>query len=296
MNWLHNPTYTCLVATALVAAGCSEYPCLDESTTHEIPSIPFTYGDRVRYSYWFEDGAQRVTFERDQIPETTRGAVLVHVEGKDPGGLVGATGWAADVTDDTGSRAYLVPMAMPRAASYAAWAGEWAATWLATRATTTMQQIDAEQTMRDALDPEKLAEDVKEEPEEPRNEPAHGVTDIREQLRDQGISLDGLKLGRALRVVGARQPLPRDFGLSVDVHPIWVFVTPDCGACDAATKWLDHAGIGYHAMLVSDPTNAKTLHTLSQRAGIKEPALPTLWNHDKLLRGFDAAAWSKELK
>lgn len=295
-----------------VLAGCSEFPCLDEATIHVIPPIEFSYGDRVRYTYWFEDGAQRVTFEREQIPENGRGSVLVHVEGKTPGGLHGATGWAADVREEEGSRAHLVPMALPRTAAYASWTASWRSSWVATKAGILIEHALASDELPDEfevesdddradLDPEKLLATLK--PEKDEESAAVEVPDgdnvpgrLREQLEGKGLSIASLRLTRALRVVGAREPFPRDFGLSLDVHPIWVFVTPDCDACDAATKWLDDQGLGYHAMLLSDPTNKKTLSALGAQAKIEKAAVPTLWMPGQLIRGFDKKVWSEELK
>lgn len=300
-----------IVALSLTAVSCSEFECSDESTTHYIAPVEFGYNERVRYTYWFEDGAQRVTFDRDEIPINGRGAVLVHVQNKTSGGLHGATGWAADVSDDLGARAAYVPMAIPRAAAHTAWAGGWMSSWVGTRAAVLVEEINAAASAKavrdqaaepdgDPLDPEMLLKTLKSGGDEDEVAPApkntNAPANLRDQLRQQGISIDSLKMGRALRVVGARQPLPRDFGLSLDVHPIWLFVTQDCDACDEAIAWLDKNGHGYHAMLISDPTNATTLRGLSTRAGIEKPAVPTLWKHGQLLRGFDAKTWAKELR
>ncbi len=310
MNSLSERTVTLLLA-ALSLAGCSEFPCEAEATSHYIAPVTFSYAERARYTYWFEDGAQRVTFDRDQIPITARGAVLVHVENKTSGGLHGATGWAADVTDDLGSRAAYVPMAVPRAAAFSAWSGSWMSSWVATRTGVLVEEIAAGAVTQDALDeannpesnaldPEVLLATLKAGGKEDRVDKApdnpNAPPDLRKELQRQGISLDSLKLGRALRVVAARQPLPRDFGLSLDVHPTWVFVSQDCEACVEALDWLDQSGHRYHAMLVSDPTNAKTLRALSTRAGVDQAAVPTLWKHGSLIRGFDTKLWSQEMK
>ena len=202
---------------ALLTVGCSEFPCEDEATLHMIPPIEFGYEDRVRYTYWFEDGAQRITFERDQIPEDGRGAVLVHVEGKTAGGLHGAAGWAADVTDDGGASAHFVPMAIPRAAAYVAWVGAWRASWLKTKSSVLAEEILAADAVREelgydeeadddgALDPERLLAALKPE----KGEESVGVkvrddpsvpTSLRKQLGEQGISINALKLTDSLTI------------------------------------------------------------------------------------------------
>lgn len=300
----------------LSLAGCSEFVCLDESTTHRIPTVRFEYGDKVRYTYWFEDGAQRVTFEHEAIPDVGRTSVLVHIDGVTVGDSHhGAAGWAADVSNSIAAEAAYVPLALPQAMAYGAWSGAWAASWLTTRASVMVEDALAMAATRqaleeaaqagnpdDPLDPHVLAKTLKgekDEPAAPRPEAPNELleaTDLRDELRNQGLSLDGLKIGRVLRVVAARQPFPRDFGVSGLVHPTWIFVSPDCAACDAAMAWLDERGIGYHAMLVSDANNAQTLRDLGRRAGIDAPAVPTLWRREKLLRGFDAAQWSAELR
>ena len=48
-------------------------------------------------------------------------------------------------------------------------------------------------------------------------------------------------------------------------------------------------------MLITDPTNAQTLKAISNRADTK-PAVPMLWRHTTLLRGFDSKTWQKELR
>lgn len=305
----------CVALAALVAlAGCSEFPCESRTSVHEVPTVSFTDSDAARFMYWFEDGAQRLAVDRDDVPEPARHAVIVHIKDKTDGSLHGAAGWVADISDADTVAAY-VPMARARTAAYAGWSGSWLARWVHTRAITQADNIvvrdelrdqlgdeeaaQPDEAERDALDPLNLIANLRGEegeddmPTRPAA-PDHAPRDLARQLDSQGLSIDELKVTRALRVVGARQPFPRDFGLSVDVHATLLFVSQDCAACDEAMAWLDERGIGYHAMLVTDPTNASTLRDVTTRANI-QPAVPLLWQHTRVLRGFDRATWDKEL-
>lgn len=251
--------------------GCADFPCADEARQRALDEIAFSYGDEVRYTYWLADGAQRVVFARDEVPEPARHAVLVHIPGKTSGNLHGAVGWSADIAAER-PVARRAPMARTRARAYAAWSGVWAARWVDVGADVAI----ARQGLRaGAAAPEKSQGDAAR---------------LEQELREQGIALGELDLQRALRSVAARQPTPRDFGLSVAVEPAWLFVDPSCDACAEATKWLEQEGVGHHLMRVSDPTNAATLRTLS---GNDDAVVPTLWVGSTLVTGFDAGAYAK---
>ena len=323
-----------LSAAACLFAGCSDFECVAGDTkVNELPRIEFRYDAQdVRYTYWFEDGAQRFTFDREEVPEPARAAVLVHLAGKTPGDMHGAIGWFADVRPPESTTARIRPMAAARTDAYAAWSGDWTARWLATRAglqTDAMairRELEAnlraaENAGGDPPAPSGTAADTEAKgetadtapnppaepsPTEPAEEPkspdttedpvARALPDaIRKQLSDEGISLGNVKRDRALRVVAARQPLPRDFGLSVEVHPVWLFVEKGCDACDHATRWLEANDVPHHLMPTADPTNARTLRQLSGDANVP-PVVPTAWVDGRLLRGFADGAWTDALK
>lgn len=287
------------VVLSVTAAGCSDFPCLsDEGRAHEVGAIDFAYdGPRVRYTYWFEDGLQKVVFDREEVPMPARASVLVHIEGQTSGDLHGAVGWAADIRSDESATARVRSMADARAAAYSAWSASWAAAWVETRSALVVTQIAAQQAVRDAL---ANVADEADEAGDQVDQPPDAFGGLRRQdffqkLEEEQISLGGVKLQRALRSVGARRPTPSDFGLSVDVHPIWLFVEPGCDACDEASNWLEAEGIEHHTLLVSDPTSAATLRKLSMLAGA-EPAVPTLWSGGQLLRGFSAKTYEARLR
>ena len=327
-----------LVAITL-ATGCSEYECIgDESTAHAIASYSFGYDEEVKFTFWFNDGGQKETFERDHVPENARGAVLAEFQDQTLNPKNGAVVWAADLSDDAGAKAYYVPAAVPRAAAYAGWSGAWAAGWIGTRSAVWSEELlryrkaraarggaEPEPEKKGALDPSRLLgflkgsdpEQVDEELEIDAVEAMDAVkgdpappnamfdeeelaaleaSDPKKMFMEEGISVEALKLGRATRSVGAMRPTPQDFGLSVEVHQAWLFVSKDCKACSEAADFLTEQGIGYHAMLVDDPTNARVLADLSTRAGIEKPAVPTLWRHNELHRGFSSTTWSAELR
>ena len=264
-----------LALTAMSLVGCAEFPCADEVRQRALDEIAFSYDrQEARYTYWLADGAQRVVFARDDVPEPARHAVLVHLPGKTSGNVHGAIGWSADISSEQ-PVARRTPMAHTRARAYAAWSGVWAAQWVETSADVTIERqgLRHDATVRDA--------------------PPDEVGRLEKELRDQGIALERLDLQRAVRNVAARQPTPRDFGLSVAIEPAWLFVDPSCGACQEATKWLDRAGVGHHLMLVSDPTNAATLRALSEGG---EAVVPTLWAGSTLVAGFDPQGYARALE
>lgn len=302
-----------LLSLGLFATGCAEFPCVDAvATAHTLPTVTFAPdGDSLRYTYWFEDGAQRVVFDREEIPETARHSVLVHVPPKTSGELHGAVGWVTDVSSESEAAARLYPMALARARALNAWRGRWRVRWFETRAGLIAAEMATRLELEANLDAAQLDEPADDAPEElgvapaaelgtDENPPARkeqtidGLpSKVAGDLADEGISFPNLKRDRALRVIGAREPLPPDFGLSiqVDLHTAWLFVDDDCDACGSATDWLDQHDIGHHIMRVSDPTNARTLRDLAQQANI-EPAVPMLWDGDVLVRGFEVRSWT----
>lgn len=256
----------------LVCAGCSEFPCVDAVRTQTVQPVPFEYSRLARYSYWFRDGAQRIVFDREEVPQPARHAVLVHIPGETDPEIHGPMGWSADISGEP-TQATLTPMANVRLRAYAAWAGNWAADWIVVNAGVTV--------VRQAL-----RETAPAAHEAPR--PAEGG-DVREWFRElarrEGLSLDEVELQRAVRTVGSQRPLPQDFGLSLDVHPNWLFVSSDCDPCAAAETWLSETGITHHVLDVSDPSNAGALRTISKSAGL-QPAVPTLWAAPVVAQGF----------
>lgn len=264
-----------LAAFATVSAACSQFPCVDEAGAHRVEPLSFEYSMPARYTYWFQDGAQRVVFGRDEVPSTARHAVLVHLPERTAPDLHGPVGWYADVSGDA-PQAQLVPMATVRARAYAAWSGDWAARWMAVNAAVTV----ARQGLRD--DP----------PPAPDPEPQSGFEKFHGELFDEGISLDEVKLQRAVRAIGAQRPAPRDFGISLDIHPAWLFVDAGCDACDAAEAWLDETGVRYHRLDIQDPSNAGALRAVSATAAV-EPAVPSLWRGAWVTQGFSKDAYAR---
>lgn len=269
-----------ILALALFA-GCSEFPCADDVRVGTLKSIPFDYAQKARFTYWFEDGAQRSVFHRDEVPETARPAVLVQLQRGTSAELPGSMTWWADLSSHDGSRARLSPTANVRSRAHAAWVGAWTADWLHVNAQVTVVRQELREEILD--DPPPRFRDQPPPPIEPPDV-------LREELENEGIAWDEVKLQRALRVVASREPLPRDFGLSFEVHPVWLFTTEGCDACDAASTWLTKRDVAHHELVLSDPTNASSLRALAAVVG-QEAAAPALWVGEHVVFGFDDATY-----
>jgi hypothetical protein len=263
-----------LLSAALSLSACNEFPCADEQSVHDIEPVALD-ADEIRYSYWLGDASQHVVFDADEIPETARHAVLAHVGGETTPQLHGAIGWVADLTADAPS-ARLRPMAVARARALAAWSGRWSGDWARIRA-----EVLAIRRQEEEEAETKQAAPL--EAEEEQSSEADPLDKLQADLAEQGITMDEVRLERALRSVGVRRPSPRDFGLSVDLHPNWLFVEDGCEACTRAVDALDDA----HVLRISDPSNARTLRQLSKLAGV-EPVVPTIWHGDSLRRGWNS--------
>ncbi len=264
---------------ALLASlsACSEFPCLDEAQSAELEPLTFDYAQKARFTYWFEDGAQRSVMDREAVPEPARHAVLVGLAGT-TSDLPGSMRWAADVSTSPTANATLAPSSTVQERAFAAWRGAWTAHWVEVNAGVTVA--------RQALREDAVREEAESDPE------PSGPDMMREELEERGLALDEMKLQRALRVVAARQPQRRDFGLSVETHPAWLFTTAGCASCDAAREWLESNGVGFHELRLSDPSNAASMKTLAREAKLPEGA-PYLWSGPVVVAGFSPAAYSK---
>ena len=80
----------------------------------------------------------------------------------------------------------------------------------------------------------------------------------------------------------------------MEVHPVWLFTTKGCGACDDAVEWLEAKGIAHHELVLTDPTNARSLRTLAKLTKL-EVAAPAMWTRGQVVMGFDATTYERTL-